>query len=298
MGENNSIINFGELSKPATVLIEKVSDAVGGCFKPYQIKRVAKAEAEAEIIRAQAQIEITDLQRRALTRFIIEEAKKQGNIEAITEKAIPLLEDKSKPQEMENDWVTNFFDKCRLISDADMQQLWARVLAGEANAPNSYSKRTVNFLSSLDKLDADVFTNLCTFQWLIGDEIVPIIVDHENAIYAKHGIFFSSLTHLDSIGLIQFSSLGGYACGKLPKTMPVFYYNEKTDLEFLNESDNKIEIGTVILTKIGKELAPICGSEPDMDFMNYIIEEWTKQGYIKKPAGQDASPEAQSAPKS
>ncbi len=41
---DNSIINLGELSKPATVLIEKISDAVGGIFKPYQIIRAAKAE--------------------------------------------------------------------------------------------------------------------------------------------------------------------------------------------------------------------------------------------------------------
>jgi len=43
----NPLANLGELTKPASVLIEKISDAVGGVFKPYQIVRVAKAEAEA-----------------------------------------------------------------------------------------------------------------------------------------------------------------------------------------------------------------------------------------------------------
>lgn len=89
MPDGNSIINFGDLSKPATVLIEKLSDAFGGYFKPYQMKRVAKAEAEAEIIKAQAQIEITDMQRRALGRFVVEEAKKQDNIEKNNRKSHP-----------------------------------------------------------------------------------------------------------------------------------------------------------------------------------------------------------------
>ena len=151
MPEGNSLINLGDLSRPATVLIEKVSDALGGYFKPYQIKRVAKAEGEAEIIKAQAQIEVTDLQRRALSRFVAEEAKKQDNIEKITEKAIPLLEESSKPQDVEDDWITNFFDKCRIISDDDMQSLWAKVLSGEANSPGSFSKRTVNFLVSFKR---------------------------------------------------------------------------------------------------------------------------------------------------
>ena len=35
--------NLGDLTKPATVLVEKISDAVGGLFKPWQIVRVANA---------------------------------------------------------------------------------------------------------------------------------------------------------------------------------------------------------------------------------------------------------------
>ena len=60
----NNLPSIGDFSKPATVLIEKISDAIGGYFKPYQIKRVAKAEAEAEIIKIEAQIEATELHRR------------------------------------------------------------------------------------------------------------------------------------------------------------------------------------------------------------------------------------------
>ncbi|HKB90762.1 MAG TPA: DUF2806 domain-containing protein [Opitutaceae bacterium] len=127
MEDNTSLINIGELSKPATVLVEKISDAVGGIFKPYQIVRVAKAEAQADRVRVESQIEISDIQRRAFRRFLDEEGKKQKNIEDITGKALPQLEENSKPDEVENDWITNFFDKCRLISDDEMQGLWSRV---------------------------------------------------------------------------------------------------------------------------------------------------------------------------
>jgi len=41
------------LTKPATVLIEKVYDAFEGFYKPYHIKRVA--EAETEIFRVEGQ---------------------------------------------------------------------------------------------------------------------------------------------------------------------------------------------------------------------------------------------------
>ena len=40
---------MGALSKPADTLIKKISKAVGGVFAPGQIRRLAKAQAEADI---------------------------------------------------------------------------------------------------------------------------------------------------------------------------------------------------------------------------------------------------------
>jgi len=291
MNNDKSIINLGDLSKPAMVLIEKISDAVGGLFKPFQIVRVARAEAEAERIRADSQIQISDLQRRAFHRWLEEEARKQQNMEEITRQALPQLDDTSKPGQIEDDWITNFFDKCRLISDSEMQSLWSRVLAGEASSPGAYTKRTVNFLSSLDKSDAQLFTNLCTFAWQIGD-IVPLIYDVQAEIYIKWGVSFNSLKHLDSIGLIQFDSLTGYRRVKLPKRFAVLYYGTPSVLELQKEVDNEIRIGHVLLTKVGQELAPICGSQPDTEFREYILLKWKEMGYIKEekteqPPGTD-----------
>ena len=278
MGEN-SLINLGDLSKPATVLIEKISYAVGGIFKPYQIKRVAKAEAEAEIIKTQAQIETTNLQRRAITRFIAEEAQKQNNIENITAKAIPQLKDSARPNDIENDWITNFFDKCRIISDNEMQSLWAKVLSGEANSPGAYSRRTVNFLGSLDKIDTSLFTSLCGFVWQIGDS-VPLIFDFQEQIYNSKGIDFSSLTHLDDIGLISFDNLSSFMLLKYPKKITISYYETPLHIEFKKDSDNELQIGKILLTKTGEQLAPICGSQPVENFRDYVMEKWQKEGLV------------------
>ena len=203
---SNSLINLGNLSKPADTLIKKISDAVGGLFAPYQVKRMAKAEAEAEMIKAQSEINVTYLHRRAVHRWIEEEAQRQKNMEDITEKALPQLGEKATPDSVENDWLVNFFDKSRIVSDNEMQELWSRVLAGEANAPGTYSKRTVNFLSDLDKADAELFAKLCGFGWMMG-RVVPLVFDVQAEIYNKHGINFNSLSHLESIGLIQFRNL-------------------------------------------------------------------------------------------
>jgi len=278
---DSSLINLGEFTKPATVLVERVSDALGGIFKPWQIVRVATAEAEAQRIQEESQIEIDDLHRRALRRFLHEEAKKQKNIEAITQKALPDVNEKATPENIEEDWITNFFDKCRLISDSEMQGLWARVLAGEANSPNTYSKRTVNFLSSLDKGDAELFTKLCKFGWRINDTFFPLIYDIELNLFEKNGISFSTLIHLDSIGLIQLRHLTGFQIS-LPKIVDTLYHGESTRLEFQKESENQLDIGKVMLTQIGQELAPICGASANQEFLEHIREKWKNEGYIKE----------------
>jgi len=277
MPDGSSIIKFEDISKPATVLIEKISEAIGGCFKPFQIKRVAKAEAEADIIKAMAKIKITDLSHRAVVRFVVEETKKQDNIERITEKAIPQLSESSTPQDMEDDWITNFFDKCRIVSDEEMQLLWAKVLAGEANSPGTYSKRTVNSLGSLDKFDAQLFTKLCSFVWLIGGSF-PLIYDEEASIYNDQEINFSTLTHLDDIGLISFDALSSSRKTKLPQHMDIYYYGTALRAEFKNAENNELEIGKVLLTNIGEELAKICNSKPIDGFLDYVIEKWAKEG--------------------
>ena len=122
-GPSHSLIDLGNLSKPATILVKKASKAVGGLFAPRQIRRVAKAKADAALIEAESRIQITDLERRAVRRFIKEEAQHQRNMESITAKALPQLDAAAKPDSMNDDWITNFFDKCRIVSDDDMQIL-------------------------------------------------------------------------------------------------------------------------------------------------------------------------------
>ena len=108
MSNGLSIINIdGKIVEPATELIKKISDAIGGGFKPRQIRRIAEAHADAEVIKTKAQIRINKLQERALTRFVMEESKKQDNIESITGKAILQLNASSTPQDIEDDWITN-----------------------------------------------------------------------------------------------------------------------------------------------------------------------------------------------
>ena len=261
-------------------MITKISDAVGGLFRPTQIRRIAEAESEAAIIEAQAQIQVTRLQHRALTRLISEEAKKQNNIETIIEKAIPELTDSSTPQDMADDWITNFFDKCRIVSDDEMQSLWASILSSEANSPGTFSRRTVNSLGSLNKSDAQLFVKLCGFVLLVGNDPCPFVYDSDASMYNDQHIDYSSLAHLDDIGLVSFGSLAGYRFLRLPKQIAIGYFGTTLALELKNAEDNELQFGSVRLTGIGRELSRICGAAPIDGFLDYLIERWFGEGII------------------
>jgi hypothetical protein len=271
------MINLGDLGKPATVLIERVSDAVGGVFKPWQIIRVAEAQAQADKISAIAQIEVSELQRRSIQRMLVEEARKQQNIEEITSGSLPLLMESADPGSVESDWISNFFEKCRLISDQEMQNLWSRVLAGEANAPGTYSKRTINFLGGMDKHDANVFASLCRFS--PGGNGMPLVYDVMAPIYAQSGVTYGELQHLDDIGLATLSATPSFHLINQPKEVGMYVYGKLYNINLQQEEGNQFCIGQVLLSKIGKELARLCPNSPVEGFEEYLLAEWRRRGY-------------------
>jgi hypothetical protein len=230
-----------------------------------------------------SRIETDELQFRALVRFIAEESQRQWNIESITSKAIPLLGDSADPERVENDWIVNFFDKGRLISDDEMQLLWAKILAGEANAPGKFSKRTVNSLASLDSSDAAQFCKLCGTCWYIGEPF-PIIVDFMSPILDEHGITEAILFHLEQIGLISmFKGRELYAEGDLPKRVVASYFGESVTLEMSHDAKNELPIGRVILTQVGKELATICPASPIPRYRDATLAYWSRMGVTILP---------------
>lgn len=279
MADGNSIINLGDLAKPATVLIEKVSNAVGVLYEPRRIRKKAEAEAEAEKIKALAGIELSEIQQRGIERLVHQEARKQENIENITAKAAAELPPTAKTEELDEDWIAHFFDHCDKVSNEQMQSLWSRLLAGEATNPGTYSKRTIDFISTMDKSDADLFTKFCQFVWMIGDA-TPLIFDVQADVYNKQGINFASLKHLDSIGLISFESTSGYRRFGFPKRTYIFYYGLPTMVEFSKDKDNQIQVGKVLLTQAGRELVSICGASRNQEFYEYTVDKLSKQNIV------------------
>ena len=253
---DNPLMNIGDLAEPAKALIEKIADATGTLYEPKRIVEVAKAQAEAAEIQAEAEIEIAksksevariqaeseietiNLRRRSLQHWIAEKEQQQASRENTIAKAIPQLNEDADPHAIENDWIINFFNKNRLITDDEVQNLWASILAGEANRAGSYSPKALTTLADMNQKYLILFNAFCSFcivyledpiafqfrksssNFKIRDARVPIITgsntfsgnfqygvgafaQKSGAIYQRYGFGISEFLLLLEHGLIQ-----------------------------------------------------------------------------------------------
>lgn len=270
---SNSLINLGGLAKPIDTFIQKISGAIGILYEPKHIRRLAKANVEAKIITYKGDMELSELQRRAGQRLMQQEERRQGNIEDVIEKAIPLLEDGARPENIDDDWVAHFFRESQDISDESMKELWSKILAGEANKPGTYSRRTINILGSMSQRDAEKFKIICKFVCFIDNKANPLIYDFDSAVYINNGLNFDVINNLVGMGLMIFEPSNGIVALYNRPSVEIKYGDIKFILSNKSPNGSKalaIEAGRAVFTDMGRELSSISGLTYNDNFSDYI----------------------------
>ena len=267
------------VSKVAIALIDKIGSATGIFYEPIGTKREAKAKAKAAKIHAESEIEIAKRHRQAEYEAIEEASdwfrKQQRNIGGIIQKSLPYLNEDADVSSMDEDMLAFMVDKFRLVSDSEMQSLWAKILAGEANAHGSFSKRTVHIVSTLDKGDAEHFAALHQFCWMNGGSTIPIIFyfDKLPEFYVEHGFTNQILNHLEDIGIIEIyhGMLHRRALDFSSRDRDIFYFERKFTAP---EDVSVLGTGPVSFTKAGGELVTLSEVDPLEGYYDYVIEYW------------------------
>ena len=67
------------------------------------------------MIRAIANLEVTEIQQRGLARLVAEEGRKQQNIESIISMTLESISQDAKPEAIDDDWLFSFFDRSKLV---------------------------------------------------------------------------------------------------------------------------------------------------------------------------------------
>ncbi|HSW55575.1 MAG TPA: DUF2806 domain-containing protein [Ignavibacteriaceae bacterium] len=225
------IKDLAGLSEPLKKLISVIAHGLGAISKPYLIKKTADAKAYEIKVIAQAikdnqselkridyssdkielhsldvhliktELEIKD---RATNRIGYQEQKRQQNIEEITQKAANQLRSESEVsnEPVDADWTTRFFNLAQDISEEEMQNLWAQVLAGEVKQPKSYSLRTLELLKNITKDEAQIFVKAANFV-ISSNTGLFIYKEKGDNFLSDYGLSFENTLLLSEVGLLQ-----------------------------------------------------------------------------------------------
>jgi len=284
MGEKYNLIDLGNINEPVAGVvnnfIDKISNALEWLVTPKDIKP-AIIEANKSIIEEISnRQDINLIERAAIVSNYKKIVKQYNNQVDIIKVAVEHLNFNINPIEVQNDWIKFFFDKVKDTTDAYMKEIWGRILAGEFNNPNTYTKQLIHILSIMDSKLAKRFQKIrsscfysapCLYTFVYrtnGKEIKNVKK------YQEMSLYISDFKELDSLGIIQYRYSDFHSLVIKNKT---FEYGDK--IIKLNTNNRSIAIGNVSLTNVGKQLCRIVPMEYDDKILEVCLESWGKLGY-------------------
>jgi Protein of unknown function (DUF2806) len=198
-----ALIDIGtEVGKTAPALLDRLGPMLGILYKPIDIVRTAKADAQAQIIRAEASEKVASIEQRAKFRLQYEAIREQENLEQAVKDSLPLLSESAQPDKLDDDWLTRWTNEVKMVSDPSVRTIWTKILAGEANQPGSYSLKTFDCLRSLSKADAEAFQRVANVA-LCQAAYFWLPFDHIDWLQKHRAVNFSILAYLGEVGLLQ-----------------------------------------------------------------------------------------------
>lgn len=163
------IKNLAGLSKPLTKLIEVIASGCNWIAQPYQIKRLANANAYASSIQSKEEFKqglrnslLEYTQRSILSVRENRQVENLANIINYAEQELQAI-DKINDTPVSPEWSSLFFDYAQNIYEEEAQIVWAKILAQETASPGKFFKRTLDILHNIEPFEAKWFVELCQF---------------------------------------------------------------------------------------------------------------------------------------
>ena len=269
--------------RPLEKLIDTVKSAIGTLYRPTAIRKeslaeadrivsIAQAEAKATLIQGEADIELFE---RIKSRLYAEEKQKQLNAEGVVNKTVKYLGETVSETPVDNDWRTRFFSKAQQISNEEMQEVWAKILAEEVSAPGRISLRTLDILSNLTKSEAEIFQRAITFT----ADNMTILKLHELDLEA-YGLSYSGIMELRNAGLFhEGDDLGLTFTMKEGFDHVIFTFGKKI-MNVKHPSLKSFTFNQIKLTQAGIELCSILNPEVDEKYFLDLKHYLSTLGYV------------------
>lgn len=270
--------------------VDKIANAISGLFPFWGIKKRAIDTYVSEITDSDLSPE-TKLVAIASAKNTYKQLKNQNDIVQIALDSAKDGTDFSRDSNVDEEWLDRFMDSAKFVSDEQMKLIWGNVLAREFEQPNSTPPSVVRILSEITPTYANVFQTLCSLRILFWKDGIlspiksQIILPDKHEYLDKYNITFATLSELEMLGLIQYSSalhfITKFSAQQIPKLRLSYGIETATVIKF---PDKQFPIGSVLLTAAGEAIAR-CTEQQIIDGHFSEVIEYMKSNNVKFEEG-------------
>lgn len=269
-------INIDGIDKPILELLRYIEETIGWSISSLQPHKEA---LDIYMNSIKQRNDIPEELKAILIYNAKRDLKKLANQVESVKYGLSIIDGKPNTQNLNEEWLYSFIDGAGSAYQADLKLLWGKILKKQCES-GSISKRLLMIIPQMDSQNAIAFTGLlsASMYFLTDDrekKYMPIIFSSNEE--EGSPIRYDDYVELQSLGLIEFSfsPLGGYYETFPDGCSEIYYFDEiYTDLVV----DNKLNVGSVILTRAGQELASIIETEKIPDYISNIC-----MPYLKNP---------------
>lgn len=167
------------------------------------------------------------------------------------------------------DWFIRYYEAAGNISDENMQEIWAKILAGEVKNPSTFSLSIIDVLRNMRKVDAELFIKVCKCSFDSGSG--EIFLPNYDKYLDSCGIEYSDVMRLSEMGLIFNDALIAMNFEITPNPEVLFINgNLMMTIASQKETTKGGSIKQYPFTQVGKELATLVSeSSSDENFLEF-----------------------------
>ncbi len=183
---------------------------------------------------------------------------------------------------VDEDWLFAWREYSGKVSTEDLQRLWGSVLAGEVKAPGTYSIRTLEFLKTLSKGEAEMISKLASY--VIDGRVARGQKKH----LESNGLSFSILLEMQDLGVV--SGVEGLGLSSTYKSIMegkfirALISHSKALIVEHEDASKTLVFEMYLLTTIGRQVLGLGSFEPDIEYLRLVGREIAKKGFSVKLA--------------
>ena len=183
----------------------------------------------------------------------------------------------SPNQEIDDDWLFNWREQVGRVSNEDLQRLWGSVLAGEFLNPGQYSLRTLDFLRTLSRSEAELISKLGPVA--MGNRIFRFDTDF----LSERGLHFGVLLKLQQLGILSgVEAIGMQAIVKTVypgRFMQVLICGNKALIIEREAEEPKLQFNAFFVTDLGTQILSLGSFEPDIEYLTIVGKIIASKGF-------------------